>query len=83
MVGDVILTDRPKSEVIAELRKIPGVGENAAEALYRLGIRQVDDLQGRSPEHMYEDLRNMKDYYAEPCMLNSLKIATKFASMKK
>lgn len=81
--GDISLTERPKPEVIAELRKIPGVGENAAEALYRLGIRHADDLKGRSPEEMYEELRNMKDYYAEPCMLNSLKIATKFASVKK
>jgi nucleotidyltransferase/DNA polymerase involved in DNA repair len=77
------LTEKPKSEIIAELRKVPGIGENAAEALYRLGIRHVDDLKGKSPEQMYEELRNMKDYYAEPCMLNSLKIATKFASSKK
>jgi predicted flap endonuclease-1-like 5' DNA nuclease len=77
------LTEKPKPEVIADLRKIPGVGENAAEALYRLGIRHANDLHGRSPEQMYEELRNMKGYYAEPCMLNSLKIATKFASSKK
>ncbi|OPY34076.1 MAG: Pathogenicity locus [Methanomassiliicoccales archaeon PtaU1.Bin124] len=77
------MDERPKDEVIAELRKVPGVGGNAAEALYRLGVRSVDDLRGRSPEQMYEELRNMKDYYAEPCMLNSLKIATKFAEKKK
>ncbi|HSV42434.1 MAG TPA: helix-hairpin-helix domain-containing protein [Methanomassiliicoccales archaeon] len=77
------MSEKEKSEVIAELRKIPGVGENAAEAFYRLGIRQAEDLKGRSPEQMYEELRNMKNFYAEPCMLNSLKIATKYASTKK
>jgi hypothetical protein len=77
------MAEAPKSEVVTELRKIPGVGGNAAEALYRLGIRQEEDLVGRSPEGMYEELRNMKDFYAEPCMLNSLKIAVKHASVKK
>lgn len=71
------MTERSKEEVLSDLRKIPGVGGNAAEALYRLGIRSSEDLRGRSPEQMYEELRNMKDYYAEPCMLNSLKIAVK------
>lgn len=77
------MSERPKSDVIADLRKIPGVGENAAEALYRLGVRSADDLKGKAPEKMYEELRNMKDFYAEPCMLNSLKIAIKYASTKK
>lgn len=77
------MSERAKEDVIADLRKMPGVGENAAEALYRLGVRSADDLKGRSPEQMYEELRNMKGFYAEPCMLNSLKIATKYASTKK
>jgi len=77
------MSERPKNEVLADLRKIPGVGENAAEALYRLGIRSADDLKGKVPEQMYDDLRNMPGFYAEPCMLNTLKIATKYASTKK
>ncbi len=77
------LTEEDKVVVIAKLHKIPGVGENAAEGLYRLGIRDVDDLKGRSPEQMYEEMRNMKGYYAEPCMLNSCKIAVKYAESKK
>jgi len=77
------LTEEDKAVVIAKLRKIPGVGENAAEGLYRLGIRDADDLKGRSPEQMYEEMRNMKGYYAEPCMLNSCKIAVKYAESKK
>ena len=77
------MNDASKDEVVADLRKIPGVGANAAEALYRLGVRKEEDLKGRSPEDMYEELRNMKDFYAEPCMLNSLKVAVKHSSIKK
>jgi hypothetical protein len=77
------MVDDDKASVITRLREIPGVGENAAEGLYKLGVRDVKDLDGRSAEQMYEELRNMKGYYAEPCMLNSFKIATKFAVSKK
>jgi Pathogenicity locus len=76
------MVERTKDEVISELRTLPGVGENAAEALYRLGVRSKVDLAGRNPEQMYEELRSMKGSYAEPCMLNSLKIAVRSASKK-
>ena len=76
------MEEKTKLEVISELRKLPGVGENAAEALYRLGIRSKEDLNGKDPEQMYEELRSMKGSYAEPCMLNSLKIAVRSASKK-
>jgi RecG-like helicase len=77
-----MMVEKTKNEVMAEFRTLPGVGENAAEALYRLGIRSKEDLIGRSPEQMYEELRSMKGSYAEPCMLNSLKIAVKSAKKK-
>jgi predicted flap endonuclease-1-like 5' DNA nuclease len=76
------MSDDEKAKVIAELRRIPGVGENAAEGLYKLGVRSAADLQGKDAAAMYDELRNMKGSYAEPCMLNSFKIAVK-ASEKK
>ena len=76
------MVERTRNEVISELRTLPGVGENAAEALFRLGIRSNDDLVGKDPEQMYEELRSMKESYAESCMLNSLKIAVKAVSKK-
>lgn len=76
------MTDEEKAVIIAELRRIPGVGENAAEGLYKLGVRSADDLKGRDPAAMYEELRNMKGAYAEPCMLNSFKIAVSAAQKK-
>jgi hypothetical protein len=77
-----MMVERTKTDVIAELITLPGVGENAAEAMYHLGIRSKDDLIGKSPEQMYEELRSMKGSYAEPCMLNSLKIAVNAATRK-
>jgi len=72
-----------KESVIAELRKAPGVSEKAAEGLYLLGIRSVRDLADKDPVDMYSKLKERKDFYAEPCLLNAFKIAVKFTQMKK
>lgn len=72
-----------KEAVMRELRTIPVVGEKVAEPLYMLGIRSVKELVGRSPEDMYGELRTMKGFYVEPCMLNQLKVAVSMAAKMK
>jgi hypothetical protein len=72
-----------KEAVIKELRTVPGVSEKAAEAMYVLGIRKASDLKGKDPVEMYEELRGRKDFYVEPCMLNSFKVAVKALQSKK
>ncbi len=66
-----------KETIIAELRKLPGVSEKAAEGLYLLGIRSTKDLEGKDPVEMYAQLKGRKDFFAEPCLLNAFKIAVK------
>lgn len=68
-----------QEDVVAELHKIPGVSEKCALGMYLLGIREKDDLKGRDPVQMYADLKERKDFYAEPCMQNMLKIAVAMA----
>jgi hypothetical protein len=72
-----------KESVIAELHKLPGVSEKAAEGLFLLGIRSPKDLAGRDPVEMYAQLKDRKDFFAEPCMLNAFKIAVKFSQTNK
>jgi len=69
-----------EAEVIAKLRKIPSVSEKCAKGLYLLGIREIDDLKGKDPTDLYSKLRERKDFYAEPCMLNMIKIAVGMAN---
>lgn len=78
-----LMTDDDKESVLKELRTIPVVGEKVAEPLYMLGIRSVKELIGKSPEDMYGELRTMKGYYVEQCMLNQLKVAVSMASKMK
>ena len=67
-----------REDAIRSLRKI-GVSEKAAEGLYTLGVRKPEDLKGKDPVSLYEELRNRPGSYCEPCMLNQFKIAVKMA----
>ena len=69
-----------ESEVIAKLRMIPSVSEKCAKGLFLLGIRNIDDLKGKDPNDLYSKLRERKDFYAEPCMQNMIKIAVGLAN---
>lgn len=64
-----------QEEVIAKLKKIPCVNEKCCQGLYLLGIREVEDLKGKDPDELYGQLTVRKDFYAEPCMRNMLKLA--------
>ena len=72
-----------KESVIAELHKLPGVSEKAAEGMYLLGIKSIADLRRQDPVEMYSKLKERKDFFAEPCMLSAFKIAVKFAQTNK
>jgi hypothetical protein len=72
-----------KESVIAELHKMPGISEKAAEGLYLLGIRSASDLAAQDAVDLYSRLKERKDFFAEPCMLNQFKIAIKFSQTKK
>lgn len=71
-----------KARVIKELTKIPTVSEKAAEGMFLLGVRSIQDLRGKDPVAMYEELRARSDFFAEPCMVNMLKIAVSRAEKR-
>jgi hypothetical protein len=68
-----------QEDVVNELHKIKGVSEKCALGMYLLGIRKKADLKGKDPVAMYAELKARKDFYAEPCMQNMLKIAVAMA----
>jgi hypothetical protein len=69
-----------EDDTVAKLRKIPSVSEKCARGLFLLGIREPADLKGRDPADLYAKLRERKDFFAEPCMLNMIKIAVGLAN---
>lgn len=71
-----------KKESIKDFRRIPGVGARIAEDLWNLGFRTVDELKGKDPEKLYEDLCNLQGCKVDRCMLYVFRCAVYFASNK-
>lgn len=58
-----------KERVLRSLRELPNVGESIALDLWNLGIRAPEDLRGKNPETMYEELCQQQGAHVDRCML--------------
>jgi hypothetical protein len=63
-----------------DLTTIPGVGPSIAQDLVELGIRQVGDLKGKSPERLYERLCEARQARMDPCVLYVFRCAVYYAT---
>ena len=68
------------ASVRKQLARIPGVGPSIAADLYLLGIREIADLRGRSPEALYEQLCDLTGLRVDRCVLYVFRCAVYFAS---
>ena len=68
---------------IAELKKIPGVGNAIAEDLIGLGFTSIASLKNQNPEKMYKDLCVLQKTKVDRCMLYVFRCAVYFASNRK
>ena len=71
------MTRKPASP--EDLQSIPGVGPSIARDLRDLGFQRVQDLAGRSPEKMYEELCALRGQHIDRCVLYVFRCATYFA----
>ena len=62
------------------LQSIPGVGPSIEQDLRDLGFRQVQDLNGKDPEGMYNALCELRGVTQDRCVLYVFRCATYFAS---
>ena len=65
------------------LRLIPGVGESIAQDLWELGFKSVQDLSGRDPEKMYQQLCTHTGTQVDRCVLYVFRSAVYYASHQK
>lgn len=75
-------TDSKKKTTLAEFRTIPGVGKSIAEDFWNLGFRAVDELVGKDPEELYQQLCSQMDCHVDRCMLYVFRCAVYFATEK-
>jgi hypothetical protein len=63
----------------AELRALPNVGPATAADLLRLGIREPEQLKGRDPYRMYDDLCRRDGVRHDPCLIDVFISIVEFA----
>jgi hypothetical protein len=58
---------------------IPGIGRSLAADLRLLGIERIEDLPGRNPHELYEQLCAATHSRQDPCVLYTFRCAVYFA----
>lgn len=69
-----------KTAALRMLRHIPSVGASIAEDLWNLGIRSVEELAGRDPQALYDQICAQTGTHVDRCMLYVFRCAVYFAS---
>lgn len=71
-----------RDTVVTDLRKIPGMNELTAQALYIYGINSADELIGKNADEVYLEMSKRRDVPADTCflLLNGLRTAVKYAN---
>ena len=55
--------------VLKEFQKIPTVGIETAKDLWHLGFRSIDELRGRNPDDLYQQLSEIQERKLDRCVL--------------
>jgi len=71
---------KDKQESLKALQQIPGVGKTVANDLWRMGIRTVADLKGKSAEELYVLHNDERGQVQDICMLYTFRCAIYFAN---
>lgn len=69
-----------KAASLRMLRHIPSVGASIAEDLWNLGVRSIEELAGRDPQELYNQLCAQAGVRVDRCMLYVFRCAVYSAS---
>jgi Pathogenicity locus len=70
----------PEERVVwRALQQIPNVGPAMGYDLVRLGIRCTDDLVGRKPDELYEELSRLDGSPQDPCVRDVMAAVVEYA----
>ena len=72
-------TSRTKATHRDELQRIPGVGPSIANDLRAIGVKRIADLEGRSPQKMFERSNQLRGMAQDRCLLYVFRCAVYFA----
>ena len=63
---------------LSKLEQLPNIGPAAARYLRRMGISRPEDLVGRDPYALYEDLCRRTGRRYDPCLLDQMISTVRF-----
>ena len=63
---------------LTELEQLPNVGPAVAAGLRRVGVVRPEDLRGRDPYALYEELCRVTKERHDPCLLDTFIAAIRF-----
>ena len=66
-----------------DLLEIPGIGKTFVQDFSRINVKSLDDLQGKDPEILYEDLctaNNKEDHKTSKNYLYVIRMAVYYAN---
>jgi hypothetical protein len=69
---------KKKRDNIARLEDLPNVGPSIADDLRQLKIQKPEDLVGRDPYEMYDELCRLTGQRHDPCLLDTFIAAVRF-----
>ncbi|MDD3280769.1 MAG: helix-hairpin-helix domain-containing protein [Bacteroidales bacterium] len=68
-----------QKELLKRLQIIPGVGKSIALDLWNIGIRDISDLKGKSPESLYDLSNRYAGCVQDKCLLYVFRCAVYYA----
>ena len=71
-----------KDKSTKPLQTIPWIGEKLSKELFDLGYRNPSDLQGESPEEMYNKLCELRGWHIDRCVLYVFRSAVYYVNNK-
>jgi nucleotidyltransferase/DNA polymerase involved in DNA repair len=72
-----------KQETLKQFQTIPSVGKSIAEDLWEMGFRSLNDLKGKDPEKLYEQLNTLRGTTIDRCMLYTFRCVVYFVNHTK
>jgi hypothetical protein len=73
---EMIMTEK---QHIKSLTAIPGVGKSIAKDLLNIGIYEISDLQGKSPEELYDLSNQYAGVIQDRCLLYVFRCAVYYS----
>jgi Pathogenicity locus len=70
--------DKVIRDKVVKLTDLPNIGKAGAADLVLLGIHQPDDLKGRDPYQMYDQLCTITAQRHDPCVIDVFISVTRF-----